>query len=255
VREKTENHISAEIGTDFNRLGVGEGDAIMVHASFKALGAVPGGIETLIGALLEALGESGTLLLPALSYMQEPRDIHDTRSTPSNVGAIPEYFRLRSATKRSLHPTHSVCGVGRLTETLLGEHHLDTTPCGPHSPFRKLLDHGGKVVLLGCGLKPNTTMHAIEEYAEPPYLFGPECEYQITDLSGKSFKKSYRTHGFDGWAQRYDRVALLPDTGFLRRGKVLEAETCVLDGAGLRQAALARLAEEPFFFVEPVAKQ
>ena len=36
----------------------------------------------------------------------------------------------------------------------------------------------------------------------------------------------------------------------MRRGKVLEADTYVLDGDGLRQAALERLRTEPFFFVE-----
>ena len=214
------------------------------------MGPVPGGIETLVAGLLRGLGPTGTLLLPALSYLQDPPQVHDARRTPSNVGAVPEYFRRRRGTRRSLHPTHSVCGVGARADEALAGHGADRTPCGPNSPFRKAMDMGGKVVMLGCGLKPNTTMHAIEEYAEPPYLFGPERAYDITDPAGGRFTRSYRTHGFDGWAQRYDRVALLPDTGFMRRGKVLQADTHVLDGGGLRRAALERLREEPLFFVE-----
>lgn len=238
------------IAADLGGLGVQSGDAVLMHSSFKSLGAVPGGIETLVLGLLQAVGPGGAALMPALSYLQEPRQVHDARNTSACVGAVPEYFRLRPGTRRSLHPTHSVCGVGAGAEALLAGHEKDSTPCGPNSPFRKLMDAGGKVILLGCGLKPNTTMHAIEEYVEPPYLFGPEREYEITDLEGRRFTKTYRTHGFAGWAQRYDRVALLPETGFMRRGKVLEADTYVLNGDGLRRAAVERLRQEPFFFVE-----
>jgi aminoglycoside N3'-acetyltransferase len=49
-------------------LGLRRRDVVMVHSSFKALGiAAP---ELIIVALLETLGESGALLMPALSYEQ-----------------------------------------------------------------------------------------------------------------------------------------------------------------------------------------
>jgi len=246
----TQEKTIAAIATDFKKLGIEFGDTLLVHSSFKALGPVPGGIETLVKALIHMLGPTGTLLTPALSYMQEPNDIHHAVDTPSCVGAIPEYVRLREGTQRSLHPTHSVCGIGHSVDALLAEHSLDSTPCGPHSPFRKLLEGGGKIAMLGCGLRPSTIMHCIEEFAIPPYLFGEERLYYITDAVGKTFEKTYRTHGFDGWAQRYDRVADLPDTSFMRRGQVLKAETCVLDAPGLKTAVLAKLREDPLFFVE-----
>lgn len=246
----TREQVIATIVDDLKKLGVSHGDSILVHSSFKALGPVPGGIETVIKALIHAVGASGTLLMPALSYMQEPRDIHHALNTPSCVGAISEYFRMREGTRRSLHPTHSVCGIGYRIDTLLAEHTLDTTPCGPHSPFHKQLEGGGQIIMLGCGLRPNTTMHAIEEFAKPPYLFGEERLYQITDLEGHTFRKTYHTHGFDGWTQRYDRVANLPDTSFMRQGQVLAAETYVLDALGLKAAALAKLEKVPLFFVD-----
>ncbi|MDZ4184357.1 MAG: AAC(3) family N-acetyltransferase [Desulfuromonadales bacterium] len=65
------------------------------------------------------------------------------------------------------------CCRGRRLHEMLDDHGLDGTPCGPHSPFRKLAETNGKIILLGCGLRPNTTMHALEEIADPPYLFGP----------------------------------------------------------------------------------
>jgi aminoglycoside 3-N-acetyltransferase len=192
--------------------------------------------------------------MPALSWALRPPEIFDLRRTPSNVGAIPEYFRSREGTTRSLHPTHSVCAVGRRTHELLGDHRLDCTPCGAHSPFHKILETSGKIVMLGCGLGANTAMHALEEYVEPPYLYGATCRYTLRDAEANAWEKDYRTHGFAGFAQRYDRVADLEDVSFLRRGQVLQAATIVLDAPRLKIAVLRELEQAPLFFVQAQAK-
>jgi aminoglycoside 3-N-acetyltransferase len=251
----TQEQTHRAIVADFNALGVQLGDVVLMHSSFKSLGPVPGGIETLITALEEVVGTTGTLLMPALSYLQEPHCRHDTRHTPSCVGAISEYFRLRPGTRRSLHPTHSVCAIGCHADRLLADHALDSTPCGPHSPLRKMIELNAKIILLGCGLRPNTTMHALEEFVEPPYLFSDDIAYEITDGDGHTYTKSYRGHRFAGWAQRYDRIAELPVTSFMRRGHVLAAETHILETPGLKEAVLKQLRVDPFFFVERVDSQ
>ena len=47
---------------DLARLGVASGDLVMVHASLRAVGLVEGGGDTVIRALLDALGPAGTLV-------------------------------------------------------------------------------------------------------------------------------------------------------------------------------------------------
>jgi len=232
-------------------LGVLPGDTVLVHSAFKSLGPVPGGIETVIQGFFQALGKEGTLLMPALSWALRPPAVFDVRLTPTQVGAVPEYFRTRPGTSRSVHPTHSVCAAGRRTHELLGDHERDGTPCGPHSPFRKVAETSGKIIMLGCGLGANTTMHALEEYVEPPYLYGPSYVFTIIDQSGRTSRKEYRTHGFSshGYVQRYDRVMQLDTGSFLSRGKVLQADTFVLDAPGLKRAVLQKLNADPFFFV------
>ncbi len=49
---------------DLSVLGVKEGDAVLVHSSMKALGTKLSP-EEVIDVLQEAVGESGTLLMPA----------------------------------------------------------------------------------------------------------------------------------------------------------------------------------------------
>jgi aminoglycoside 3-N-acetyltransferase len=231
-------------------LGLQQGDIVMVHASFKSLRVQ--NPESIILALLEVMGESGTLLMPALSYLQNPPDVHDTNMTPSCVGFLSEYFRCRTGTLRSLHPTHSVCGVGKEAHAWLSDHILDHTPCGFHSPFNKLFHQHGKILMIGCGLEPNTSMHAVEEYIEPSYLYNPPQVYTITDSQRRSFTKKYTPHNFyAGRAiQRYDRVGAILNGGALRAGKLGEAKTYLIQAETLFQAALDRLRVDPLYFVD-----
>lgn len=249
MTEYTHQHRLAE---DMLALGVRPGSALLVHSSLSALGYVPGGPETVILGLLEALGPEGTLLLPALSYatVHAANPVFDVARTPSCIGVIPEHFRTRPGTLRSVNPTHSMGGVGPQAAALLGEHHLDDTPCGPHSPWRKLPAVDGSILFLGCGLRPNTSMHAVEEVAQPPYLFGPTLTYRIIHADGRETTMSVRRHNFSGYRQRYDRIALVHEGGWIRQGQVLQAEAHLVRAAPMWEAALAAYARDPLFFVE-----
>ena len=242
----------SRIAANLAELGINSGDLLMVHSSYKSLGPVEGGIETVILGFLQAIGPEGTLLFPALNWTIQPGDIFDPKLTPTIVGAIPEYFRTRPDVTRSIHPTHSACGIGANVNDILGKHYLDRSPCGEHSPFRILTQLGGKIVMLGCGLRPNTTMHSLEELVVPAYLFGGERSYQIRQSDGGVAEFIYQTHGFQGWEQRYDRVANLDSKHFLRTGRVLLAETHILDASRLRQSVISRLEQDPLYFVDRV---
>ncbi|MFB3890747.1 MAG: AAC(3) family N-acetyltransferase [Phycisphaerae bacterium] len=248
------NETARRIADDLRRLGVAAGDCLLVHSSLRSLGHVDGGAATVIDALIDALGPSGTLLLPALSYatVNAQQTTFDVRGTPSCVGVIPEYFRVFRAAVRSVHPTHSVAGLGPRAAELLGENHLDRTPCGEHSPFRKLRDAGGKLLMLGCGLRPNTSMHGVEELVRPPYLLGDEIVYRIILADGRETSMRVIRHSFVGWAQRYDRIEPLLADGQLRRGSVLSAAAYLIDCRAMWQAGHEALKKDPLHFVEPL---
>ena len=59
---------AARIAEGLIGAGVRSGGTVLVHSSLKSMGPVPGGPETVILGLLEALGPEGPLLLPALRY-------------------------------------------------------------------------------------------------------------------------------------------------------------------------------------------
>ena len=248
----SEYELIDRIHEDVNRLGVGVGSKLLVHSSLSSMGRVTGGTETVIQGLINALGQEGTLLLPALSYRHVDLDhpVFSLMDTPSNVGAIPEYFRTRPGTHRSIHPTHSVCGVGPLAESILREHHLDDTPCGKRSPYRRLKDLGGQILFLGCGLRPNTSMHAVEELVQPPYLFGSVVAFRAILPDGRELTGNCRRHGFAGWGQRYDRLGPLLGEDGLKEGKILNATIHLVDCCRMWHEAEMAMRKDPYFFVE-----
>ena len=240
-----------KIAEDLLAIGVKPGGALMVHSSFKSLGPVPGGIETVIEGLKLALGPQGTLLMPGLCWeaVSGEQPVYNVRTTPTCVGAIPEYFRRMEGTLRSLHPTHSVCGQGALAAELFEGHIKDTTPCGRNSPFARLKDYGGQVLMLGCGMLCNTSIHAVEEAAGAPYLFLPDpVKYTIVDCDGKETKVLHRRHA--NFPQNFDRVRPQLLGHGLAEGNVLQANCYLYDSRALWDCALDMLKKDISCFIK-----
>ena len=249
----SQSSIPDAIQEDLLRLGVRPGGLLLVHSSMKSLGHVPGGPEMVIRGLLAGIGSEGTLLMPALSYehVTYAYPVFDLVNTPSNVGLVAETFRKRIGTLRSLHPTHSICAYGSRADELIRDHGLDSTPCGEHSPLSRLPESGGQVLMLGCGLEPNTSMHAVEELVEPEYLYDSPQDYRLILANGRRSIRRYRPHNFRGWSQRYDRLADVMPAG-LRCGKVLQAECFLIEAQIMWEKTLERLRENPLYFVDQV---
>ena len=240
------------IRNDLARLGVSSGDSVLVHVSLNSLGKFENRAQILIDALLDVLGPEGNLLMPALSYesVTASHPDFDIHQTPSCVGGLTEYFRHRPDVYRSLHPTHSVCAAGKSARDYIRNHHLDHTPCGENSPFRLLKEADGYLLFLGCGLKPNTSIHGVEELVEPVYLFGETLEYTLKTEDGKTIKEQYRTHSFCGYTQRYDRLEKLLNSSDYMQGKILEADTYLIKCRPMWEKAFEKLVQDPLFFVD-----
>ena len=246
---QTINQITAEL----RAIGVRPGSACARPLLSALLGPVPGGAETAIQGLLDALGPDGTLLMPALSYARvtPEQPFFDVRLTPSNVGVLPEYFargRARCAASIRRTPFAALAGWRR---ELLDRHIEDRTPCGPRSPFHLLPEYGGQILMLGCGLRPNTLMHAVEELVEPSYLFGGTLAYRLVGWDWGVTEAVYCVHGFHGGQQRYDRVADVLGNRTCRVGVCVAARSPFHRDDGARQTALAALRRDPLYFVAP----
>ena len=254
----------SQLSEQLRNAGIRPGAVVLVHSSLSAIsgtaGPLPGGADAVIDSLLEAIGPAGTLCMPCLSYLHttETHPVFSVRDTPSHVGLIPETFRQRPGVIRSEHPTHSVCAVGPKAAEVCGDHWRDTTPVGPHSPFRKVCDLGGQVVFLGCGARCNTSMHGVEElYGEPPFLFLQNpIVYTVIDADGNTKSVVHRRHNFEGTGQRYERLLeVIPLGPSLRSiGTVgTSAVTHVFEAAAMWGRALETMQQRgPLFFVDRI---
>lgn len=241
---------------DLSALGLKKGDVVIVHSSLKSMGEVDGGANTVIDAIIEVVGSEGTVMFPALSYTPCAKTgVFDVRNTPCCVGNIPETFRNRQGVIRSFHPTHSVCAFGKLAKEITETHGLDDTPVGKNSPYQKLINLNGKILMLGCGLRPNTFMHGIEEIGNAPYCLGEYKTFEMTDYDGRVVKKDIKEHYFhrpEGViVQRYDRAIDVLQKGVdYFEGTVHGAISYLMNAKALAEKATLKIKAEPLYFID-----
>lgn len=145
-------------------MGLPTGSTVMVHSSLSEFGYVHGGADTVIEALLEAIGPDGTLAMPALSCSWLGRPPFDPKTTPSRVGAITEAFRRRPGVLRSPHPTHSVAAFGPNAAAIVRDHTPDRPVFGDEGAFGRLYALDAWILML-CKLSSNTCLHMAEHRA------------------------------------------------------------------------------------------
>lgn len=236
---------------DLHALGVAPGDSVLTHASLSRIGFVPGGAETVVRALVEAVGPEGTALFPAHTghpgISPENPPVFDVRTSPTlNIGAVPEAARQYPGALRSLQPTHSVTAIGARATWFIEGHEFCVTPCGPGSPYDKLCTAGGKILLLGCDHESNTSIHMVEELADVPYHMLPGVGImRITDAGARVHELPGRFHR---WGEERDFMRLdgeMTERGIQRIGTVGEAVCRLVNAAGMRDFILNRLESDP----------
>lgn len=170
---------------DLKKLGVEAGDTIMLHASVKAIGWIVGGPDMVIQALLDVVGEQGTLMMYVgwedspyglaswseevqRAYLEECPPFDPDRSRAYRKWSIlTEYLRTWPGACRSNHPEASCAAVGAKAKWITEAHPLQYG-YGSGSPLAKLCEAGGKVLLLGAPFGSLTIMHYAEHLANVP---------------------------------------------------------------------------------------
>jgi aminoglycoside 3-N-acetyltransferase len=169
----------ATVAADLTRLGLAPGAIVLVHSSLRSVGWVCGGAVAVVEALLDALGPTGTIVVPTQTpeysdpagwcsppvpeawwpILREQMPAFDPRLTPSQrMGVLAECVRTWPGARRSGHPTVSFAALGADAAELALPHPFDFG-LGDDSPLGRLYRRGASVLLIGVGYDVNTAFH------------------------------------------------------------------------------------------------
>jgi aminoglycoside 3-N-acetyltransferase len=174
----------SQLVADLRALGVRSSGVVMVHASLSRLGWVVGGSETVVRAILDAAGPGGTVCAQAgwedipsrldtwpehwrQAYEREFPAFDPALSGAAHYeGRLAERIRSWPGARRSAHPAMGVTAVGARARWLCDAHPLDDG-FGEGTPYARLAEADGQVLVLGAPTHSISLLHHAEAIAVP----------------------------------------------------------------------------------------
>lgn len=258
----------SQLTDSLTQLGLVSDTIVMVHASVRSAGHVHGGPDEIHLAIEDAVRPGGTVMMyvgcpdgfddvgrgvydaEAEAQILAHQPVFDPQTTRANrnFGALAELFRSFPGTICSANAGARVAARGASAAWLTADQPWDYG-YGRGSPFEKLCQAGGKVLLLGSDHDEVTLLHYAEHIGE----FGNKriARFQVPMMcEGErnwTFCEEFDTSGqgvHPNWPERF--FALIVDgfiaryagTAFCSVGRIGDSESVLMDAAKLVGHAL-----------------
>ena len=171
-----------EIISQFHRLGLQSGDVVLVHSSFSSFNKEIKSPREIIDALLETVGEKGTLLFPTFNFDFSTfgKDF-DIQNTPSHMGIITKFALEYYESVRTSDPVYSFAILGFMKDEF--KNLVYTNSYGSNSVFAKIKELNGKIMCIGVDdyNKWMTFFHHVEEMKKVSYRYLKKFSGNIID--------------------------------------------------------------------------
>ncbi len=228
-----------EIVQGLRQTGLKSGDVVLVHSAMRTFGAIEGGAETVVSALLEVLGQRGTLIVPTFTLVHEAEQdpVIDPSKDPSEMGVITETVRLRPDALRCTAFRHSFAAVGHRAPVFTD---IDPalSPFDLRSSFGVMLALNTQILICGMTYDASTSHHFAEFLCDVPYRHTIRLNVNLKLSDGRVVRQEMIDYqpkpGEDGIY--YERE---PDFG--RLGRMLE-ERGLVGMAAIGNSAVRRFA-------------
>ena len=205
-RDKSNDPVidEAAILAALDKLGVRKGDTLMVHSSLSSCGRIVGGAQTVVEALIEAVGEDGNIFFPTYQrascflngainrrWDRRPSSVEARDSVSIKwVGTIPiEFMRLHPDAPRGVHISHSWTGWGRKAAEVLSHQVWDEPAFSANSAPYRIMEMGGKILHFGSPICRTSFIHCLENILDLPGYSGTGL-YQVALPDGKMVWKA-----------------------------------------------------------------
>lgn len=236
---------------DVRKLGVMEGDLLIVHSSFRSLGLVHVSPVDVVRTLIEAVGPDGTLMMPTFTYCYSGIDDiqpYDPDKTPSsNVGVIAETLRAYPGALRSASPTYSVAAIGKHARVLT-DNKENIGGLGAGSSYEEAYKLDAKILLLGVGNNRNSMIHYAEYTSGLPVCDIPYREFwgrvALAERDGRTVE--VKLSDFPGCSANFGAAdEFLVEKGIMSFGKVCAATCYLMNAREMVDAVAAQLKKQP----------
>ena len=235
----------------FRELGVNEGDTLLVHSSYKSLGEVEGGAETVVRTLEATLSTDaeGTLIMPTFNFDFNKGVPWDVRKTCSKMGALTEIVRMDPRAKRVFHPFYSFAILGKHAEMLGSLRYKSAYEC--NSVFGKLRDLDGKIMVIGLSYNDSMTFfHHIEQMEGVDYRFLKQFTGEVTDENGNTYTDTFEMLVRDvdkGVMTMVDPMgALMEQAGVIKSAKIGDADVKLMKANEVYEFTAREMKRDPF---------
>ena len=240
---------------DFQKLGVEKGDTLLVHSSYKSLGAVDGGPQIVINALEGALRPEGTLIMPTFNFDFNKGVPWDVRSTPSKMGILTELVRTDSRARRVFHPFYSFAILGKHADMLGSLRYKSAYE--RDSVFGKLRDLDGKIMVIGLSYNDSMTFfHHIEQMEGVDYRFLKQFTGEVTDENGNTYTDTFEMLVRDidkGVKTMVDPMgALMEKAGIIKVRRIGEADVKLMKANDVYEFTAREMKRDPhlLYYIE-----
>lgn len=216
-----------------DRLGINEGDVLMVHSSWLPANGFTGSAKQFIDTLKETIGDSGLLVMMSMPYQNEStasylskKIVFNIKRTPSKVGLLSEVFRRGKGVVRSLNAAHPVLAWGKDKDSFIAGHNVTECSFGKGSPFERLAQLDGKILLVDTTFNTITFNHYLEslnEISYPVQLFEHDLvKGSVVDMDGGVVDFSTRVLAKESSGYRIDGrlEAEMDKRGLIKRLRV-----------------------------------
>ncbi|MEK6222298.1 MAG: AAC(3) family N-acetyltransferase [Chloroflexota bacterium] len=233
------------------KLGIKQGDGLLIHSALHMLGRPVGGIEVYWQTLQDIVGAEGTIAVPTFNFAFARGEDYDPLITPSkNMGVFSEYVRQLINAKRTTHPLQSLAVAGKYADDFAVRDPQDAFEA--EGPFDRMLGLDFKLLLIGAEVQATSLVHYSEQRMQVPYRYWKAFtgQYNIAgDWQQRTYKMFVRDLEIDA------QMRLLPIQTLLENKNQWHAvklnygyiSTCTL--ADFKDATDELLADDPWALV------
>ena len=239
-----------ELITDLHNIGVEEGDLLHLKISMRAVGKVDGGANTLLEALIEVVGETGTIVCDAfvkafsLPLSKKNKTKISTDETPSYAGAFANVMIRHPKNIRSKHPLHKFAAIGKQAIELCNNH---TDKSGAYSLVEEMAIQDAKNLTIGGDVVGIGTTHiAIEKCPYDRKIKKMGRLYKNSE--GKIVLSKIDWKGGCGEGIR-KFLPLYENGGLINRGKIGNADSILTSMKKTLKTEMDKIESDPHFFL------